>query len=179
MEPRPEHRIPVHKALEVVPPGPGQPGADGPEAVPVVELPHHGGAELIVHRPGEEEGDALPEGSQVQAGPPRRLPIPLRAVFDVHGHIVHQPLLHQPAQPVRMAAVGVQLYRKAQLLDLAQKLLQLRPEQRLSPGDAHPVQQALPFFQKRGQFSAVQGSRGLPLHQLSVVAEGTAQIAPP
>ena len=72
---RGEYRVPVHKGLQEVGPGPLEPGADIPEGLPVVELPDYGGAELIVHRPRKQICHALPDRGQVQAGHPRRLSI--------------------------------------------------------------------------------------------------------
>ena len=82
-----------------------------------MELRHSSGAEFIVHRAGEQIGHALPDGSQVKVRQAHGGGVLLRAVLDIHGHIVRQPLLHQRPQGGGMATVGVQLHGVAQVLN--------------------------------------------------------------
>ena len=57
----PQHRIPVHKVLDVVPSGTLKPAADGLEGGRVMELPHRSGAELVLHMPFQQPGHTLPQ----------------------------------------------------------------------------------------------------------------------
>ena len=78
-----------------------------------------------------------------------------------------------------MAAVGVQLDGEAQGLDLLQQPLQPGAEQGLPAGDADSVQQPPPLGEKGQQLSAVHGGGEGAGHQVPVVAEGAAEVAPP
>ena len=129
--------------------------------------------------PFQQPGHTVPDGGQIQTGHPHGFRIPLRAVLHVHGHIVHQALFPQPDQPIRMIPIGVQLHWKSQVLDAVQQAGQARAQQRLSPGDAHPVQQALPLAEKLQQSFLVHQDRHRSREQLGVVAEGAAEVAPP
>ena len=82
-----------------------------------MQLVHHGGAKLVIGIPGHQQFDAAADGGQVQrieAGGPGVL---IRAVLDVHGHVIGQALPQDRRQAVRMGAVGVQLRKKAHLPD--------------------------------------------------------------
>ena len=97
--------------------------------------------------------------------------------LDIHSHEIHQTFPAEVPQQIRLVAVGVQLHQKSQLPYAADEILQIRLQRGLTSGDAHPLQNALPFSQK------VQHLPGpvLRLHrsrqQLAVVAERAAEIA--
>ncbi|CAN4038491.1 UPF0291 protein SAMEA3545305_01382, partial [Dysosmobacter welbionis] len=57
----------VHKVLKIVPGRPCQPGGDGVQVLRPVELPHQGGAELIVHGAFPQQTDALLHRGGVEA----------------------------------------------------------------------------------------------------------------
>ena len=118
----PEHGVPVDEGLKKVPPGAGDPGADGAEGGAVMELAHHGGAELIVHGAFPQQTDALLHRGGVEARYADGFGIPRRSVFHVHGHIVHKALVQDLRQPGRITAVGIQLHGKAQFPHLPQKI---------------------------------------------------------
>ena len=141
-----------------------------------MELLNHGGAKLVVHPSVKQKGNALPDGHQVQIRDTSGLTVTLRAVFHIHGHIVHQPLLHQSLQSIRMGAVRIQLYRIAQRLDVFQQRLQFWPQQRFPAGNAYTVQQTLPFLQKGQKLFIVHLGRIQLGHQLPIVAEGAAKV---
>ena len=93
-----DDRVPVGEALNIVPLCPGDPPGDALEGSIIVELRHGRGAEFIVHRTREQISNALLNGVQVKNRQTNGLAVLLRAVLDIHGHIVHQALLHQRTQ---------------------------------------------------------------------------------
>ena len=168
----------VHEVLEKIPGRPLQPGGDGVQVRPGVELPHQGGAELVVHVALPQQPDALLHRGQVKVRHPHGLRVPGGAVLHIHGHIVDKPLVQNIRQGRRVAAVGVQLHGKAQVPHLPQEVRRVRLEQRLPAGEDHPVQKAPPGGEE-GQDLLRGDLRRLrqPGHQQGVVAEGAPQVA--
>ena len=144
-----------------------------------MELGGYGGAQLVVHRPGQEEVHAFPDGGQVKVGDAHGFGIAAGGVFDVHGHKVHQTFFHKGTQKGGEAAVGIQLDRETQFLDAAQEVSDVLLEQRLAAGDTHALQNALPLLQEGEKVLHIhQSGLAFGQHQFAVVAEGAAQIAP-
>ena len=143
-----------------------------------MEALDHGGAEFIIHRAGEQKVLGAGNGGHIQAVHPDGRRIAGRGVLDIHGHPVHQAVLHQLHQQLRERAVGIQLDLIAQSLHLGQEGADVLMQQRLTPGDGHPVQHAYPFFQK-GQHLLLIRVMGQLLRQDQggVMAEGTAEVA--
>ena len=143
-----------------------------------MELPHQGGAELIVHGAFPQQTDALLHWGGVEARYADGFGIPRRSVFHVHGHIVHKALVQDLRQPGRITAVGIQLHGKAQFPHLPQKIRCVRLEQRLPAGEDHPVQKP-PAGGQEVQHLLLRDLRRLrqPGHQQCVVAEGAPQVA--
>ena len=142
-----------------------------------MELRHRRGAKLIVRLPRQQQRCALLHRFQIHLRQTAGLPIAGKAVFDVHGRIVHQPRPDHGLQRPGMEPVGIQLHRIAQRLYLLQQRRQLRPQQRLSAGEGHAIQQPPALFQKGQQRFPVQLRRRRSAEQPAVMAEGAAQVA--
>ena len=154
---------------------PGEPPADLRHGGGVVEGVADRGAELIWHRAAHQESGALPDlGQDVDAA--AGLPVAVRGVLDVHGHIVQQAGLHHGPQHLGAGAVGVQLDGKAQRPDLSGHVQQTRLERRLSAGEAYAVQLASAGLQKVQHRFGGEGGLSLGQDQGPVVAEGAAQL---
>ena len=102
---------------------------------------------FIFYRTVQQQIDAFPNpGKNVRATAGFR--IALRAVLDVHRHIVKNAITKKPLQHSGIGAVGIQFYGVTKLAEFFKKPWQLRLQRRLSAGDADAVQLALPLLQK-------------------------------
>ena len=116
----------------------------------------------------------------VQKREARRLGIEAGGVFNVHRHAVYKPLLHEGDEPLRKGAVRIELDLIAERADLAQEVRHVGVQKRLAARDGDAVEQALTLLQESENrlHAAVGRAQRLRNDQRSVVAEGTAEIAP-
>ena len=89
--------------------GPAKPEGNVCKGVLIVELGGDGGAELIVHSAGEEKRCRAADGGEIHGSKAAGFGVPGGAVFDVHGHKVHQFFRDQRLEQVGEGAVSVSL----------------------------------------------------------------------
>ena len=106
--------VAVFKGLEEVALRSADPRADAQEGIVVEQLPDHGGAELVIDLPLKEEVDALLHRLQAGGGDAGGFRVAVRAVFDVHRHVIDQLFSDELLEQFRPGAVGIQLDGKGQ-----------------------------------------------------------------
>jgi len=136
-----------------------------------------GGAELVGDTAGFEKYHALLGLFGCQLGKADRFGVFFPRVFHVHGDIIDKAAVDNIFELHGKKAVGVNFNRKAHVLDLPAEEGQILLQHRLTAGDADALQRMLSLFQKSKDllFGYDGEARGME-HQISVMAEGTAQI---
>ena len=135
----------IYKALQIILFCPLDPSPDSSKIFPFMELPHNRGAKFIGNIPGHQKIHTLKNIGHIIFFNSNSHTILIRSIFDIHCYIVHKPLFHQPSQTQYIAAVGIQLDLITELFHFPDKLFDIRLKQRLASGNAHTIQNPLPF----------------------------------
>ena len=173
------HRVAVREHLQEITLRTADPGADRGKRIRVVQLGYGRGAKLIIDAGGDQEVFRFLDlrHQRAHAVQPAGLGIAVRAVLDVHGHVVDEPCVHDLFQRLRERAVRIQFDGIAQRLDLRQQLRQFFAHQRFPAGERHAFQDALAAFEELQQRRVVHDAGRVSIQQLAVVAERAAEIA--
>ena len=135
------------------------------------------GTELVVHTSLHQQADALLHRSRIKAGAAHGFRVLSQRIFNIRGHIVHQPCIQDPFQTLRIAAVGIQFDGIAQRPDLGEEILHPLLEQRLTAAEDHTIQKSPALSKKIQYLRLLPALRLLQAgHQRCIVAKGTAEI---
>ena len=80
---------------------------------------YHGSSEFIGDTAAFQDADTLLDAGDIHMRQSRRPGIIISGRLDIHRHIINQMLLHQIPQYSRHIAIGIQLDRISEFLDLA------------------------------------------------------------
>lgn len=130
----------INECLEIISICASEPPADFLKIFPPVQFLNYSCPEFIFHRAGQEIFCACLNVFCVIVINPDRYSVPGRRIFDIHCHIINEPVRDQLPHPGRIAAVGIQLDGIPQRFDAVKKFFKLRIKKRLPAGNADAVQ---------------------------------------
>ena len=105
--------------LKIIRRASGDPFTDVLEFFHPVDSLYHGSAEFIGDATAFQDADTLLDAGDIYMRQSRRPGIIISGRLDIHRHIINQMLLHQIPQYSRHIAIGIQLDRISEFLDLA------------------------------------------------------------